>query len=326
MKSVDLFVTKRHRIRLLLALSTIASVACSSTSESQSSLPVTEVANSAPVTEVPSVITIEDLANAKSVWQETVESLGPSIINGGVGISDGTIFGVVADSYAGTVSIWNWDTDQFVATPELAVEDRWNADSWGIDNVQIVDLTGDNNDDVFVDYHLNDYVGKAFSQMSGSWNSLTFDGYDVLNSPSLSGSIITSYELTCLPSCADGPAIPLTYSWKGSEFNGSAVDAFGNTFMMTVTQSCSDFTQKDYEPYKLCDKGEGIRYLQQVLYDNGLLLRLSDEPVDGYFGAATEYSIKAYQFANDLPVTGTVEGQWYHDLIEGYNMMSGIGD
>ena len=285
--------------------------------------PLTTEASLAPTS---TATKIEDPVSLAPLWQQTVESLGPSIINGGVGISDGTIFGVVADSYAGTVSIWNWDTDQFVATPELAVEDRWNADSWGIDNVQIVDLTGDNNDDVFVDYHLNDYVGKAFSQTTGSWNSLMFDGYDVLNSPSLSGSEITGFELTCLPSCADGPAIPLTYSWNGSEFNGSAVDAFGNTFTMTVIQSCSNFRQTESEPYKLCDRGEGIRYLQQVLYDNGGLLILSDNPIDGYFGAATEYSIKAYQFANNIPVTGTVEGQWYHDLIEGYNLANGIGD
>lgn len=285
--------------------------------------PLTTEASPAPTS---TATTIEDPASLEPLWQQTIASLGSSLINGGVGVSNGKIFGVVADSYTGTVSIWSWETDQFVAASELAVEDSWNGDFWGIDTVRLVDLNGDSSDDIFVDYHLNDYVGKAFSQISGSWNSLTFDGYDVLNSPNLSGSLITSYELTCLPSCAEGPAIPLTYSWNGSEFNGSAVDAFGNTFTMTVIQSCSNFRQTESEPYKLCDRGEGIRYLQQVLYDNGGLLILSDNPIDGYFGAATEYSIKAYQFANNIPVTGTVEGQWYHDLIEGYNLANGFGD
>jgi peptidoglycan hydrolase-like protein with peptidoglycan-binding domain len=48
--------------------------------------------------------------------------------------------------------------------------------------------------------------------------------------------------------------------------------------------------------------------------------------VDGYFGPETEYSIKVYQYQNHLAVDGMVEGQWYHDLIENYNLLNGYGD
>ena len=130
----------------------------------------------------------------------------------------------------------------------------------------------------------------------------------------------------CLPSCADGGAIPISYTWNGSRFIGTAVDDFGNKFTPLIGSSCSTFVSNDYEPYKKCDKGEGIRYLQQVLYDSGLLYSTSNKPVDGYFGPETEYSIKIYQYQNHLTVDGFVEGQWYHDLIENYNSMNGIGD
>ena len=270
--------------------------------------------------------TIGDPVSLEPLWQQTIASFGSSLINGGVGVSDGKIFGVMADSYAGTISIWNWDTNQFVVVAELTVEDGWTSDFWGIDNVQVIDLNSDSNDDIFVEYHLNDYVGKVFSQTTGSWNTVTFDGYEVLNSPNLSGSIITSYELTCLPSCAEGPAIPITYSWNGSEFSGTATDAFGDTFTMAFSPICQEWIQNEIEPFKLCDTGEAIRYLQQILQDTSLLLFPSDNPVYGDFGPETEYSVKAYQFALGLPVTGTVEGQWYHDIIEGYNMSIGISD
>jgi peptidoglycan hydrolase-like protein with peptidoglycan-binding domain len=101
------------------------------------------------------------------------------------------------------------------------------------------------------------------------------------------------------------------------------MDNYGNKFTPLIGTSCNTFTPNDYEPYKVCDKGEGIRYLQQVLQDSGLLYSTSNNPVDGYFGPETEYSIKVYQYQNQLPVNGMVEGQWYRDLIENNNLMNG---
>jgi peptidoglycan hydrolase-like protein with peptidoglycan-binding domain len=62
-----------------------------------------------------------------------------------------------------------------------------------------------------------------------------------------------------------------------------------------------------------------------VLYESGLLYTTSNNPTDGYFGPETEYSIKVYQYANQLKVDGVVEGQWYRELIENYNLVNGIG-
>ena len=271
-------------------------------------------------------ISAEELAAARSNFETTIESLAEPALSGGAGISNGAIFGVSANSDKGVISIWNWDGSQFVFGTDLILIDDWCGDecTWGIDSIQLVDLTGEGDDDIYTGYHLNDPEGQVFSQVSGSWKSLNFDLG--LHASEIVGTSITAYHEPCLPSCADGGAIPISYSWNGSEFTGSAVDDFGNRFSLVIGPACTKFNPNDYEPYKLCDKGDGIHYLQQVLNDYGLLYSTSSNPVDGFFGAETEYSIKVYQFQNHLPVDGLVEGQWYHDLIETYNLMNGMGD
>jgi len=271
-------------------------------------------------------VSAADLAAAKAIFQNTVGSLGETAIDGGIGVSGGSIFGVSANSNRGLISIWNWDGTAFHAGKEFMLSTDWcgEACTWGIDRIQIVDLTGDGSDDIYAGYHLNDPDGQVFSQVSGTWKSLNFDLG--LHASEIAGTKITAYHEPCLPSCADGGAIPISYIWNGTEFTGVATDDFGNQFSLVIGNSCSTFNQNDYEPYKMCDKGDGIRYLQQVLYGNGLLYSSSNKPIDGYFGPETEYSIKVYQFSNHLPVDGIVQGQWYHDLIENYNIMNGVGD
>jgi hypothetical protein len=268
-------------------------------------------------------ISVDELKSAKAIWQQTIGTLGESVLNGGVGVSSGVIFGVSANSDKGTIAIWNWDGKQFGYGSELSIMSDWCGDActWGIDSAQVLDLTGEGDDDVFVGYHLNDSDGAVFSEVLGMWKAVDFDlglyGAEVV------GTIVKAYHEPCLPSCADGGAIPISYTWDGNQFIGSAVDDYGNKFTPLIGPSCSTFTPNDYEPYKVCDKGEGIRYLQQVLQDSGLLYSTSNNPVDGYFGPETEYSIKVYQYQNQLPVDGMVEGQWYRDLIENYNLING---
>ena len=271
-------------------------------------------------------VTDNDLVAARSNFQNTVGTVGKGTLNGGVGVSGGSIFGVSADPENGTISVWNLVENTFTKVNELLLLDEWCGSpcTWGIDSIKIVDLTGEGNDDIYVDYHLNDPEGQVFSQVSGSWISLKFDLG--LHASSVSGSSITAYHEPCLPSCADGGAIPIFYSWDGSEFKSFAVDDFGNQFFLNSSPKCSSFTVTEFEPYKLCDRGDGIRYFQQVLYEYGLLYYSTGNPVDGYFGPDTEYSIKVYQFRNHIPVDGIVEGQWYHDLIENYNGLNGYGE
>ena len=276
---------------------------------------------------VPTVaaITVEDLAIAKIGFQQTIGSLGESVLNGGVGVSGGTIFGISANSVKGTISIWEWDGKQFSYGTELTLMDDWcGTCTWGIDNLQIVDLTGEGDDDIFVDYHLNDSESQVFSQALGSWKSLNFDLGT--HASKVVGTNVKAWHEPCLPSCSDGGAIPISYTWNGTEFLGSAEDDFGNTFTLIIPPTCAVFIQSDSEPFKLCDKSDQIRYLQQVLHESGLLYSSSTKPVDGYFGPETEYSIKVYQYQNHLTVDGMVEGQWYHDLIENYNLLNGLGD
>ena len=270
--------------------------------------------------------TIDELKEAKSIWLQTIGELGESVQSGGVGVSDGAIIGVSANSDKGTISIWIWDGKQFGFGSDLSIMSDWcgNACTWGIDSAQVIDLTGEGDDDIFVSYHLNDPEGIVFSLVSGLWKEADFDLG--LHAAQVAGTKVEAYHEPCLPSCADGGAIPISYSWNGTQFIGSAVDDYGNKFTPLVGPSCSTFTRNDYEPFKVCDKGEGIRYLQQVLQDSGLLYSTSNNPVDGYFGPETEYSIKVYQYQNHLAVDGTVEGQWYHDLIENYNLLNGNGN
>ena len=265
-----------------------------------------------------------DLTTARETWQEANGALDRRL-SGGVGVSNGAIFGVLVDQLSGEVLIWNWYNSAFTPGPIFLLDEPWDSMFYGADDVQILDLNDDGNDDIFVKYHLNDFVGQVFSQVVGAWNPVNFDGFAQIESPDLSGATIHAYEKPCLPSCAEGGSIELAYSWNGSGFVGEAKDEFGNTFTLTIGPTCSVFIKNETEPYKMCDKGDAIRYLQQVLHDSDLLRTSSSNPVDGHFGPETEYSVKVFQYANHLPVTGKVDGQWYHDLIENYNLVNGIG-
>ena len=177
-----------------------------------------------PVTTV-AAITVEDLAIAKTSFQQTIGSLGESVLNGGVGVSGGIIFGVSANSVRGTISIWEWDGKQFGYSTELTLMDDWcGTCTWGIDNLQIVDLTREGDDDIFVDYHLNDSESQVFSQVLGSWKTLNFDLGT--HASKVVGTNVEAYHEPCMPSCADGGAILISYAWNGSEFVGSAEDDF----------------------------------------------------------------------------------------------------
>ena len=264
-------------------------------------------------------ITVEDLAIAKTSFQQTIGSLGASVLNGGVGVSSGVIIGISANSDKGTISIWEWDGKQFGYGIELTLMDNWcgNSCTFGIDNLQIADLTGEGDDDIFVDYHLNDSESQVFSQVLGSWKSLEFDLGT--HASKVVGTNVVAYLEPCLPSCAYGGAIPISYAWNGTEFESHAEDDFGNKFTLMDSPTCAAYIQNDYEPYKLCDKGDGIRNLQLVLHDSGLLYSTSSNPADGYFGPETEYSVKVYQYQNHYRVDGMVEGEWYHSLMYYFN-------
>lgn len=276
--------------------------------------------NSTPQTDAPTLLA--ELSAAREVWRTTNSSNDQTIFDGGVGISKGGIFGALVDASSGKITIWNWNKTDFATGQEFLILDPWDPFIY-LEDVQMLDLTGDGLDDLFVQYAPNHSEAKAFSDFDGSWKQLTFDGYESAYNGALKGTTVNGIEKTCLPDCATGAYIPVDYTWDGAEFKGDSVDSFGNHFTMTIGPTCTVFTAKKYEPYKMCDKGQAIKDFQQALADQYLLY---DGLVDSYFGPKLEYSVKSFQYANNLPVTGTIEGQWYHDFIETYNLNNGIGD
>lgn len=271
--------------------------------------------NSTPPTEGSTLL--DELSAAREVWRSMNSSNSQTNLDGGVGVSTGGIFGALVDSVTGMLTIWNWNETDFVAGRDFLIENPWYP-TYFVEDVQMLDLTGDGHDDLFVDYASNHSMGKVFSDFSGSWKQLTFDGFESAYNGALEGMTVIGIEKTCLPDCAGGAYIPVDYTWDRTEFKGDSVDSFGNHFTMTIGRACVVFTAKEYEPYEICDKGEGIKYFQQAFADQGYLY---DSSVDGYFGPKLEYSVKSFQYANNLPVTGTIEGQWYHEYIETYNLL-----
>ena len=102
-----------------------------------------------------------DLTTARETWQEANGALDRRL-SGGVGVSNGAIFGVLVDQLSGEVLIWNWDNSAFTLGPIFLLDEPWDSMFYGADDVQILDLNDDGNDDIFVKYHLNDFVGQVF--------------------------------------------------------------------------------------------------------------------------------------------------------------------
>lgn len=85
---------------------------------------------------------------------------------------------------------------------------------------------------------------------------------------------------------------------------------------------CPNYEYREYAPFEICTEGPGIVVLQRALVYFGY----HDGSVDGYFGPGTEAAVRRAQAAYGVPQNGIVEGGWYYDLIETYNLMvSGDG-
>ena len=69
------------------------------------------------------------------------------------------------------------------------------------------------------------------------------------------------------------------------------------------------------QEYGICDSGEGVATVQEALEHFGYL----NGGVDGNFGPGTEAAVERMQFDWGYPVTGTLVGEQFYVLVEGYH-------
>ena len=313
----------RFRPRVIfLSLSALFMAACSASSSTTATTVPTPITTTTEVNLAP---TLEDLTQAKVVWAKLIQDMPNTIMDAGVGVSKDRIIGSFVDSSTSNVEIWMFDSGDFVKQSAFRLNDFCCSPTQPLVGIQMVDINADGSDDLFVQESPNHVVGYAISEITGVWSLLKFDGVESVWQGSLKGSTVEGYERVCMPSCAEGDTIPISYEWDGTEFKGKSIDNFGSTFSLIIGPNCTNFTKSDYEPFKICDKGNSIKYFQKVLASHGLLYSSKGDGIDGYFGPELEYSVKVVQYRWELPVTGTIEGEWYRSLIETYNISNGYG-
>lgn len=278
-----------------------------------------------PASTLPELSPEEALALSLASWADIAGSSGSAVESTSAELVDGMPTGVLIDTQTGTTTVWNFSSDAGWFETDL-VPLEWSPGTSFLNEIRLVDLTGDGSAEVFVNYYpYNDNLGVVFTLRSGSWTGVAYGEALSLNSDnSLSGS-----ENTCVPDCASGPRLSFTLRWNGSSFSRQDTDDFGNPIEVYIKVGCvGDYRPRDYAPLQKCDKGESVRQLQAALDYFGFLITSDNEPpaIDGYFGKDTATSVRLYQLYLGIPVTGVADGSWYYQLIEAYNMsVYGIG-
>lgn len=279
----------------------------------------------APASTLPVLSPEEALALSLSSWADIAGSSGSAVESTSAELVDGMPTGVLIDTQSGATTVWNYSRDDGWFETDLVPLD-WSPGNSFLNEIRLLDLTGDGSAEVFVNYFpYNDNLGVVFALRSGSWTEIAYGEALSLNSDnSLSGS-----EKTCVPDCASGPQLSFRLTWNGSAFTRQDIDDFDNPIEVYVKVGCvGDYRPRTYAPLQKCDKGEPVRQLQAALDYFGFLITSDNEPpaVDGYFGKDTATSVRLYQLYLGIPVTGIADGSWYYQLIEAYNTsVYGIG-
>ena len=101
----------------------------------------------------------------------------------------------------------------------------------------------------------------------------------------------------------------LVYSWVGDILEG--VDATGSQTKSLPKPWCSVYEFKWTLPIKRCDKGQPVQMIQESLNAIGYEL-IADE----FFGNGTKFSIKYFQWSNELKITGEVDIETWRLLFK----------
>ncbi len=79
---------------------------------------------------------------------------------------------------------------------------------------------------------------------------------------------------------------------------------------------CPTYEYRSAEPYSLCTEGPGVATLQQALVFFGYM----SGSADGYFGPGTDAAVRELQRDYGVAEDGVVQGWWYREFIETYNL------
>ena len=79
---------------------------------------------------------------------------------------------------------------------------------------------------------------------------------------------------------------------------------------------CPTYEYRSAEPYYLCTQGSGVETLQRALVFCGYM----SGTADGYFGPGTDAAVRVLQGDYGVAQDGIVQGAWYREFIETYNL------
>jgi hypothetical protein len=255
-----------------------------------------------PETNSPAVSDAELLALAEAEWADVTAP----IIGLGVASNVAVISGIphAATTFSdvdelGSVGIWRFtdrwqnedgvDSDMFVNIVELHLED----------------LTGDDSPELLVTSCPNACFSSIFRNDGAEWFEVA-----LVDPVEIRDGRLIGEENTCQPSCSAGNLILFELVWNGSSF-----DVIYNTSSTPARQpTCATYTEREFAPYSLCDKGIGVQFLQRAL----IYFEYLDGSMDGYFGPNTDRAVRQLQRDYGVPEDGIVDGWWYQEFMETY--------
>ena len=179
-----------------------------------------------------------------------------------------------------------------------------------VEELQLIDLTGDDRPELFVSWAVNSLYGEVFRLSGTTWDLIGGGEYVKLNDGRLLGQ-----ENVCRPDCARGFNVAFELLWDGAEFRTEYLDWTGQPIDLTVPVSCSTYTERAYPgPYRPCDKGDGVALIQEALVYWGFMEREQSPgttSIDGLFGQKTADAVRLAQYYFGYPVDGVVSSDFY---------------
>jgi hypothetical protein len=253
------------------------------------------------------------LEQAESEWDELTQSLGSLAVVSGVALVGDQLR---AASFASEVDNWSPVTI-------WAFDGRWDAEDkvlWGdsyfsnVTGLVLQDFTGDSSGELVVSFCPNGCFGTIHRFVEGGWVlSADEEGLQVID-----GRLVSSEKEICNPYCDEFTTTLFEIVWDGENFTRIGTGEVAATPAVT----CDRYIQRDNPPYSLCDKADGVWFLQRAL----IFFDYLDGEPDGYFGPKTDRAVRAAQRDAQVPVNGIAEGRWFANLLETYREINDYMD